>query len=90
MVICQNKDCCCSEYTVLHQAKTIQQNTSATETSYRYCSQAEKHLIQQMIALIDSARAPSSHYDSKQHEDILARLQALTLNPTQFQAQLAT
>ena len=42
-----------------------------------------------MIALIDSARAPSSHYDSKQHEDILARLEALTFSPTQFQAQLA-
>lgn len=43
-----------------------------------------------MIALIDSAWAPSSHYDRKQREDILARLQAFTLNPTQFQAQLAT
>lgn len=43
-----------------------------------------------MIALIESAWAPSLHYDSKQHEDILARLQALTLSPTQFQAQLAT
>lgn len=43
-----------------------------------------------MIALIDSAGAPSWHYDSKQHEDISARLHALTLSPTQFQAQLAT
>lgn len=43
-----------------------------------------------MIALIDSAWAPSLHYDSKQHEDILARLRALTLGPAQFQAQLAT
>lgn len=90
MVICQNKDCCCSACTVLHQAKAIQGNTSTTDTSYRYCSQAEKHLIQQMIALIDSAWAPSSHYDGKQREDILARLQALAPSPTQFQAQLAT
>lgn len=43
-----------------------------------------------MIALIDCAWAPSSHYNSKQHEDILARQQAPTLNPTQFQAWLAT
>lgn len=57
---------------MLPQAKAIQWNTSTAETSYRYCSQAEKHLIQQMIALIDSAWAPSLHYDSKQHEDILA------------------
>lgn len=43
-----------------------------------------------MIALIDSAWVPSWHYDSKLHEDILTKLQALTLNLTQFQAQLAT
>lgn len=75
---------------VLHQAKATQWNTSATRTSYRHCSQAEKHLIQQMMALIDSAWGPSSHYDSKQHEDILARLQSPTLSHTQFQSQLAT
>lgn len=59
---------------------------SATETSNGYRIQAEKHLIQRMIALIDSAWAPSSHYSSEQREDILARLEALTLNPSQLQS----
>ena len=51
-MLCQNKDCCCSERTVLHQAKTIQQNASTrgTDPSCRVCSRAEKHLIQQITA----------------------------------------
>lgn len=79
-VICQNKDGSCCARSVLHQANATQQNTSATETSFCSCKQAEKHLNQQMIALIDCTRAPSSHYNSKQHEDIVARQQAPTLN----------
>lgn len=83
---CQSKDCCCSACAVLHQAKATQWNISTTRASYRHCSQAEKRLIQQMIALIGSAWGPSPHHDSKQHED----MQSPTLSPTQFQSQLAT